>query len=272
MSRTRLTGGRAQRRAPQRSDPPTTRDRAPEAWETERARLLEMLAQQQRLAQAGLVTAGLAHEVSNALMRISGTAYMALRGRDPAAWCKALDTVQTECDDLAKTMDTLLTFVRKRRDGSTLAFSLSTVVREAVRLLRPLARKAGIAIEHESEGDAHMKGDPRLVVQALVNLGSNAINALDLVRGTITFRTECREGRPCSIEVIDNGPGIPDDMRGRLFRPFATGHRDTGGRGLGLFVVRQGVRRLGGSIRVETSSSGTTFRLEFPQAKPLTNE
>jgi signal transduction histidine kinase len=69
--------------------------------------------------------------------------------------------------------------------------------------------------------------------------------------------------------VIDDGPGIPDDMRGRLFRPFATGHRDTGGRGLGLFVVRQAIRKLGGSIRVETSSSGTTFRLEFPSAKPL---
>ena len=241
----------------------------PAAWETERAQLLEMLAQQQRLAQAGLVTAGLAHEVSNHLMRMSGSAYMALRGRDPAEWCKALDTIQKECDDLAQTMDTLLSFVRKRASAGSMAFSLSTVVREATRLLRPLARTAGIIMESKQTGDAHMKGDQRLAVQALVNLGTNAIHACGLMRGHLTFHADCTPGRPCSIEVIDDGPGIPDDMRGRLFRPFATGHRDTGGRGLGLFVVRQAIRKLGGSIRVETSSRGTTFRLEFPSAKPL---
>lgn len=242
----------------------------PAAWETERARLLEMLAQQQRLAQAGLVTAGLAHEVSNHLMRMSGSAYMALRGRDPGEWCKALDGIQKECDDLAQTMDTLLSFVRKRESAGAMAFSLSTVVREAVRLLRPLARTAGVILESDLDGDAHLKGDQRLAVQALVNLGTNAIHACGIMQGHLTFRVHGAPGRPCAIEVVDDGPGIPDDMRGRLFRPFATGHHDTGGRGLGLFVVRQAVRKLGGSIRVETSTRGTTFRLEFPTAKPLT--
>ncbi len=269
MSRGALPRARARSVA---SDPCLQRaslDSAPPGWEAERAKLLEMLAQQQRLAQAGLVTAGLAHEVSNHLMRMSGSAYMALRGRDPAAWCKALDAVQKECDDLAQTMETLLTFVRKRKSGSAMVFSFSQVMRDATRLLRPLARRSGVVLEFTQTGDAHLRGDQRLAVQALVNLGSNAIQACDLMRGTLTFHAHCVEGQPCTIEVTDDGPGIPEDMRGRLFRPFATGHRDTGGRGMGLFVVRQAVRRLGGAIRVETSPKGTSFRLEFPTAKLL---
>lgn len=269
MSRARAAAPRVRGRARRGGIPTPAVDTAPTGWEAERARLLEMLAQQQRLAQAGLVTAGLAHEVSNHLMRMSGSAYMALCGRDPAEWCKALDRVQKECDDLAQTMETLLTFVRQRSAGATMAFSLSTVVREATRLLRPLARKEGVILEHTSVGDAHLRGDQRLAVQALVNLGTNAVHACGVLGGRLTLHAQCDGGVPAFIEVTDDGPGIPDDMRGRLFRPFATGHRDTGGRGLGLFVVRQGVRRLGGSIRVETSPAGTTFRLEFPNAKVI---
>nr|MDJ0974683.1 ATP-binding protein [Planctomycetota bacterium] len=66
------------------------------------------------------------------------------------------------------------------------------------------------------------------------------------------------------IEVEDNGPGIPGHLRRRIFRPFVTGDAKDGGRGVGLFIVRQAVRRLGGSIRVESGPKGTRFGIDLP--------
>lgn len=116
-------------------------------------------------------------------------------------------------------------------------------------------------------GDAELVGDERLAVQALFNLGSNAIEACKGLNGSsVALRLVCGAGVPCAIEVDDDGPGIPYSLRPRLFQPFTTGRAQSGGRGLGLFVVRQAVRNLGGNIRVETSTGGTLFRLEFPDA------
>ena len=68
----------------------------------------------------------------------------------------------------------------------------------------------------------------------------------------------------CRVTIRDNGPGISDQMRGRLFRPFASGTDSEGGNGLGLFIVRQNIRRLGGTIRVRSSNAGTAFEINLP--------
>jgi signal transduction histidine kinase len=238
------------------------------AWEAERERLFGMLWQQQRLAQTGLITAGLVHEVGNQLMLLQGLAYVALRAEDPAKWRDALEQVQVRSEDLSDTMRTILAFAGRQEEGTVATFRVKDVVAQAVRLLRPLAQERRVSLKDGVRGDAVLIGEQRLLVQALVNLGSNAVRACVGRRGTVTLRADLLQGRRCRIEVEDDGPGIPEHLRHRLFRPFVTGHAGAGGNGLGLFLVRRVVRSMGGSIHVTTSPDGTRFRLDLPATTP----
>jgi len=111
-----------------------------------------------------------------------------------------------------------------------------------------------------------VRGERNLIVQALVNLISNAVKACAPVSGQVTVRTAVLPDSHVRVEVSDNGPGIPLEVRQRLFRPFATSRRSGEGTGLGLFIVRQAVRKLGGRLRLSTSQRGTTVRVDLPNA------
>ena len=237
-------------------------------WVEERARLMNLLAQQQRLAQTGLLTAGLAHEISNHAMVIAGLSYAAQRSRDPKSWKEALAQIDERCRDLSQTMSTILAFADRRESSLILTFQASHVVEEAVRLLRPLALKSGVALVHDVQMDAPIQGDERALVQALVNLGSNAVRACAGRSGRIAIRVTAGGDGACRLVVEDDGPGIPENLRRGIFRPFVTSQTDSNGHGLGLFIVRRAIVKLGGSIRVQTSSAGTAFTIDLPVHKP----
>jgi signal transduction histidine kinase len=240
---------------------------APAGWAEEREQLLELLAQQQRVAQAGLVTSAMAHDINNHLQRLTGAACLALMSERPDDWRQALQQVQELSREIADTSHTFLSFVRRQDAVAEGSFLASDAVEQAARLVAPLAEKHGVALTCHVAEDAAVSGESRLLVQALVNLASNAIRACAPSKGKLTIEASCPAGRFVRFEVQDDGPGIPEAMRGRLFRPFSTGNASSGGNGLGLFIVRQTIRRLGGTIRVRTSSaSGTTFVVDVPRA------
>jgi len=108
-------------------------------------------------------------------------------------------------------------------------------------------------------------GERRLAIQAVVNLVSNAVRACSEREGArVAITVSQPTPGTCRVTVRDNGPGIPDSMRGHLFRPLASGSHSEGGNGLGLFIVRQNTRRLGGTIRVRSSNEGAVFELNLP--------
>lgn len=245
---------------------PTPSEPVPTSWAEERDHLLELLAQQQRVAQTGLITAGLVHDVKNHLQSISGASYLALTSGKAERWESALKDVQSQCRDLAETMDAFLAFVRRRGTAGRGTFRIEEVVREAARLVDPLARRSRVTLEIAACEDGEVAGEARLAIQMLVNLLSNAVRACAKAKGTVTIRC----GRPmagtCRLEVLDTGGGIPEEIRDRLFRPFSTTHDGKGGTGLGLFIVRQTVRSLQGVLRMKTSPEGTTFTIDLPAA------
>ena len=237
------------------------------AWAKERDRLLGLLAQQQRIAHTGLVTSGLVHEIANFVMLMSGTAYMAARSNDPAKWREALAKIPAKCDEISQTMESVLAFTSRRGEDELESFHAAQAVRQAARLLAPLATADEVQLVPHLEADALVMGEQQLLVQAIVNLGSNAIRACEGGGGRVRIHLSKPDDATCRIDVVDNGPGIPEKLRGRLFQPFTTGYRGSGGHGLGMFIVRQAVRRMGGTIRVTTSQSGTTIRIELPAAE-----
>jgi len=225
-----------------------------------------MLAQQQRVAQAGLLTSALVHDVNNELQILSGTAYLAHRSGDTSEHLSALEMVKDRCLALSETMHAFLAFV-KRSDGAEHGeFRLSDVLRHTQNLALPLLRKNGVNVTYEVHDDAEIRGELRVANQVLLNLVSNAIHACAEGGGEIRVTASRPIPDMARLEVSDTGPGVPDKVRSNLFRPFATGHESTGGNGLGLFIVRLAVRKMNGTIRLFTSPDGTRFRIDLPLA------
>ncbi len=112
--------------------------------------------------------------------------------------------------------------------------------------------------------------DRGLVRQALVNLCDNAAHALaaEERHGTITLRlAESPLGH--LLEVADDGPGVPEEVRGRLFEPYVTSRQVGEGMGLGLAISKKILLDHGGDLELaETSPAGTTFRMLLPFFKP----
>ncbi|MDF1702770.1 MAG: HAMP domain-containing sensor histidine kinase [Planctomycetota bacterium] len=239
-------------------------ERERRAWRREREQLLALLAQQQRVAHAGLIASGLAHEVANHLMLISGRSSLAAGRDDPQRWRETLEGIPATCEEIAKTMDSVLAFSARRNEDLLESFHAAASLRQAVRLLRPLAKDRNVSLQLDADNDAVIVGRPQMLVQALVNLGSNAIRACAERAGRVRMGVACFEPGTVQLTVTDDGPGVPEELRGRMFQPFATGEADTGGHGLGLFIVRKAVRRMGGSIRVRTGPAGTSISLAIP--------
>ncbi len=107
-----------------------------------------------------------------------------------------------------------------------------------------------------------------MAIQAIVNLATNAIQACaDQKGGEISITASRPRPEICRFTVADTGPGVPESVRARLFRPLVGTHGASGGTGLGLFIVRQAVLDLGGKITVKTSPVGSIFRLDLPAAE-----
>jgi signal transduction histidine kinase len=104
--------------------------------------------------------------------------------------------------------------------------------------------------------------------QVWTNLVDNAVDAMD-GRGTLTLRAQPDpNGDGVQVEVCDTGPGVPDEVRERLFEPFYTTKPPGKGTGLGLHISHNVVARHGGRFEVESSPAGTCFEVSLPATLP----
>lgn len=128
------------------------------------------------------------------------------------------------------------------------------------------------------EGDHRITADPNQVRRILVNLVENAVDAVAsdepgeekrARRATVTLMVR-RMRRSIKLTVKDNGPGIPEDLRERVFEPFFTSK--AGGSGLGLYLVREIVRASGGTMSLSSGERGTSVSMRWPFAELDTKE
>jgi signal transduction histidine kinase len=142
---------------------------------------------------------------------------------------------------------------------------MTTVVREALDLVRVQARHGDIEIVDALQDDSGLVcGDPHLLMQALLNIFINALQAMP-EGGRLHVASGKSEGGQCLLRIGDTGGGMPQEILRQIFDPFFTTKPEGQGTGLGLTIAHRIVEMHDGVMRVEsTPGSGTAFEIELP--------
>jgi two-component system, cell cycle sensor histidine kinase and response regulator CckA len=223
----------------------------------------------QKLESIGVLAGGLAHDFNNLLHVILGNADLALARTSPRSTAREpLDEIVRATHRAADLTRQMLAYSGKGAIEVRL-LDLSREVREMATLLRSaISKQVTLVYDLASELPA-VRADPTQMRQILMNLITNASDAIGDQPGTITLRTRLGkyEADEVVLEVSDTGTGMDTDTLQRIFDPFFT--TKFSGRGLGLAAVMGIVKGHGGQIRIRTApGQGTTFRIFFPAAAP----
>jgi signal transduction histidine kinase len=230
----------------------------------ERLRQADQVAHAEKLATAGQLAAGIAHEIGTPLNVVRGRAELALArlgaGHPQAA---GLQIIVEQIDHVSGLIRQLLDYVRPVPPVVT-AVPGTAALRSAAQLLAPEATKRGIALEVDAPEELpSLRADAGQLQQVLVNLAMNALDACAR-GGRVTLRAR-RAGASVELEVEDDGVGIPAASRAQVFDPFFTTKKRGQGTGLGLWIVAQLVRAHDAAIELTSASgSGTKFRITWP--------
>lgn len=217
------------------------------------------LVQAERMAAVGRIAAGLAHEIRNPLSSIR--MHVQLMAKQPGVDAATRDLVLSEIDRLDGILSELLAWARPTALTKE-PVDLGRLVEEALALFGPQLAHRGIRIVREIAAARPVAADAERLRQVLRNLLANARDALG-TGGAVTVRLAEDGAEAVLLEVADDGPGIPAEIRDRVFEPFVTGRKD--GTGLGLAIVKRAVEEHGGTVAVETGPGGTRFRMRLPK-------
>jgi signal transduction histidine kinase len=236
------------------------------------AELVDATLARERLAAMGETVAHLSHSIKNILQALRGGADavdLALQRGDLAMAREGWPILGRNLDRIYALTQNMLAYA-KERALDLVPHNPNEIVQDVAALLAGAAQRRRVRIACElDDGMPPIVLDPYAVHQALMNLASNALDAAPERTGRVVLRTSFdAHAATASIDVVDDGPGIPDAIRDRLFEPFASskGQRGTG---LGLAVTRKIAEQHGGTAElVATGQHGTTMRLRLPAAGP----
>ncbi len=230
------------------------------------------------LAQLGgsrLMVRQLAHEIKNPLGGLRGAAQLLERELLDPALREYTRIIISEADRLTHLLDSLL---GPSRPPAKQLVNVHELLERVYQLLRGEALE-GVALDRDYDPSLPpLSVDPNHIIQAMLNLGRNAIQALSgagLQAPRLIMRTraaanvnlgERRHRLVASIQFEDNGPGVPAQIRDTIFYPLVSGRAD--GSGLGLGIAQDLVSRHGGVIEFDSAPGRTIFMISLPVDSP----
>lgn len=233
----------------------------------ENVHLYEAAVRSERLAAMGETVATLSHHIKNVLQALGGgtdVVEKALREKDLGKAMQAWPIVRRNLDRINGVILNMLAYSRPRQ---TLLESVdvNAVLRECLELMAPDAADRAVALMTDLAEAPPVRADSAGLHQALLNLLTNAMDAVKPGAGVVTVTSEYDSmNRLVVVKVADNGVGIEKERLGRIFELF---HSTKGGRGtgLGLAVTRKVILEHAGRIAVESApGQGTTFTVTLP--------
>jgi len=215
------------------------------------------------------LTQAVAHEIRTPIARIRWAQEMVATATDADDRARRLAVVDDQLEDLDELISELLVFHRYDQGTATLQrrpISVAPVVREVIEQLEILRTSLDIQLRGDDQ-ERIVLAHPRSFERVLRNLIGNAVRH---ARGRVRIEIQDRPG-VVVIGVLDDGPGIPNDDRERIFEPFArvdsSRNRASGGVGLGLAIARRIMDAHGGTISVtEAEGGGARFTSIWPSA------
>lgn len=233
---------------------------------TERERMNQRQAHQERLSVLGKTAAVVAHELNSPLAAISMYNQM-LEVELPAdsPFLEHVHVIQRNTQVCQKIIRELLDYARLPKPKSE-SVELQPLVNDIIRFVQPLNKEKKVPIDTALGRQAvTLYGDATQLQQVFVNLLDNALQAVEPGQGRIAITVQVDQGRKMvHIDVSDNGTGVPSDKKKDIFEPFVT-TRNIGGTGLGLPTARRIVRAHGGELMLLRSKPGeTVFRVALP--------
>jgi two-component system nitrogen regulation sensor histidine kinase GlnL len=238
---------------------------------TQRQRISRETDMLQRLDSSRLMVRQLAHEIKNPLGGLRGAAQLLERELNDASLREYTGVIIGEADRLTALVDSMAGPMRPPQKAVA---NVHELCEHVYYLVRSEAR-ATVLIERDYDPSVPNSSlDRNQIIQALLNLLRNALQAVG-ERGRITLRTRVSSGISigsvrhklvASIQVEDNGPGVPPEIRSSLFYPLVTGRSN--GTGLGLAVAQDLVTRHGGLIEFQSEPGRTVFTILLPLEDP----
>ncbi len=233
----------------------------------QRAHLVEENMRRQRLAVIGETVAGLAHCIRNILNGLKGGAYMVnsgLKSDTKEHLERGWDMVQRNIEHVSDLALGMLDYSKDRAPVLEQADANEMLV-EIVKLTEEKARSRAVALTLEAGSDVvPFRFDAQSVRRCVMNLVSNAIDACNDGKGTVTVRSRVPDEKWVELSVTDNGCGMSPEVKDKLFTSlFST--KGSKGTGLGLPVTRKILREHGGDLLVESEEGrGSTFTCRLP--------
>ena len=243
---------------------------------TEREQLEEKFRQAQKMEAIGTLVGGIAHDFNNMLTSMTGNLYLAKKQvAEMPEIAQKLNNIESIAFRAADMIKQLLTFARKDI-VSIKQIPLTLFIEETFDLLRSSVPENIEIHQHVCDETLYVNGDATQLHQVLMNLISNARDALAEAKNPcITISLErcdadhkhpfLSPGSYAHLSVEDNGCGIPEEQMKHLFEPFHTTKEQGKGTGLGLAMVFGSVKRHGGIIKAESiKGRGSTFHIHLP--------
>ncbi len=244
--------------------------------------LRQSLTHADRLASIGRLTAGIAHEINNPASFVLTNLFveqerlsalrerLSERAREDARLSELVDELDEIADANRRGLERIRTIVRNLRTFARDhapgigTVHLNEVLAFAREVVEPRARGGTTIVDERGAEIPIIESDRGQLVQIAVNLLSNALDAVqDQDDGRVVIRSGYDE-QGVWFEVADNGPGIAPELAEQVFEPFFTTKPKEEGTGLGLWLCREMLERLGGTIESESDDGGARFRVHVP--------
>ena len=230
---------------------------------SERIELMKRVAESQKMAALGQLSAGIAHEIRNPLHVMSGYTQLLSMTEESKERKEKIKIIEEHIDRIERILQGISQYVRKTPPKEREKVNPNTIIQEVISLINYRASVDNIHINlHLAEDLPEILVNKDEIHQVFLNLITNARDAMPH-GGILTITTKKRKG----VEIIfeDSGVGIPREIRDKIFDPFFTTKEVGKGTGLGLSITRSIVERYGGTIEVESEEGrGTKFTIKLP--------
>jgi PAS domain S-box-containing protein len=241
---------------------------------TKTKELERIVMMQDKMTSLGCVAAGIVHEIKNPLTGINTYLYTleeacnshTLRQEDLEMTRQIVGQLKTASNKIESVIRRVMDFSRPN-SLETVLVDINQCFQEAINLSSISLRKARIEIEQSlAQGLPKCYANPNLIEQAILNLINNAAKAMEDTRGTKKIKlTSSQKNGSIVMGVSDSGPGVPFEIRDRIFDPFFSRNASMG---IGLSIVQRIIADHGGYIYADTSElGGAEFKIELPIEK-----